>query len=163
MADLVLARYDECAPSHPAGERPQFSDSARPEDNPTRSGEFKPHYQPSVFGEHVLILHANARHRHHLRHCIAPDRIVGSFLVTNGGIGIAINLHQHEARGFRRLAKDVEAGNSCFLHAVPGILQSGRDEGVFESGLHLNINVNDIHIALMIAYAIGAEGYRRSC
>ena len=100
-----------------------------------------------------MILYANAGRSHHIGDRAAPCGVVRRFLVTQRRVGVAIDLQQHKTRWIGGLAKDVEARDAGFPHAVSRIRQRGLQEGIFASGLNLNMNVNDVHIALMIHHS----------
>jgi hypothetical protein len=106
----------------------------------------------SVSRIQVLVFGANARDRHHAGDGVAPDSIVRGFFVANGGIGVAIDFHQHELRAIGGIANHVEARNAGLPDAVAGIFERGGYEGIFRSGFNLNMNVNDMHIVSMMTY-----------
>src|SRR5688572_6261838 len=54
------------------------------------------------------ILHAAARLGHHVCHCLAPLEVMRSLLVFGRCVVVAIDFHQHKARGIILLLGEVE-------------------------------------------------------
>ena len=79
-------------------------------------------------------------------------RVVRGFFVANRGIGVAIDLDQHELRAVGGVANHVEACDPGLPDAVAGIFERGGDEGIFGSGFNLNMNLNYMHIVSMMPY-----------
>jgi len=65
-----------------------------------------------VVGEDIGELHAGAGFRHHRGDGVAPELVMGGFLVRGGRGGSAIGFDEHEARWIVLLLDNVEPGNA---------------------------------------------------
>ena len=66
-------------------------------------------------------------------------------LVCHRSVGIAIDFHQHEARGVIGLLHDVEARHARLLAAGAGVGESGEFEGFNALRLDVDVNVDNQH------------------
>jgi hypothetical protein len=65
--------------------------------------------------------------------------------VGRRGIGVAINLHQHEAGEIVRLLHEIKACDSRLEHTGAGVGERGGFEGIEVFRLNVNVNMDDEH------------------
>lgn len=70
---------------------------------------------------------------------------MGGFLVRDGGLLCAVDLHQGEVGRVGVVLKDVEAGDAGLLHAGGRIGDGGGFEGVDVGGIDVDVDVDDEH------------------
>jgi hypothetical protein len=66
-------------------------------------------------------------------------------LVGGGGIGVAINFHQHEPRRVVLLLQDVKTQDTQFEPAAAGVEPRRLFERLHAIGFDMNMNVNNEH------------------
>lgn len=102
------------------------------------------HTSPTrILGKKVAELHALARFGHHWRDRVAPDGIMLGFLMCRCGVGISINLDQHETRRVVLLLDDIEARDAWFFQARTRVGERGLIEGVNALRFDMNMNMNN--------------------
>ena len=98
-----------------------------------------------VGGEDVGELHAGAVLGHHWGHGVAPELVVGGFLVGRRSGRGAVDLDEDEAGRIVGLLQDIEPGDAGFADRQPGVFQTRSFEGFDRLGLHMNMNMNNEH------------------
>ena len=67
------------------------------------------------------------------------------FLVGRGCLGAAIGFNEHKTRRIILMLKNIEAGDSGFLHARASIGERNLLEGINVLGLQVNVDVDNEH------------------
>jgi len=105
-------------------------------------------------GKDIGELHARAGFRHHRGDGVAPELVMGGFLVRGGRGGSAIGFDEHEARWIVLLLDNVEPGDAGFAERLPGVFQARGREGLGAAGFYVNQDMNDEHRLAGWRYAI---------
>jgi len=77
---------------------------------------------------------------------IAPDRIMLRFLVRGGGLGIAINLHQHKSSRVILLLQNVETQDAQFSKLKRALTRVACLKRLDTIRFDMNMNVNHKHV-----------------
>jgi len=75
---------------------------------------------------------------------------VRGFLVRRSRTEIAIDFYKHESRGIIELLADIEPGNARFANALTAVFDTGAAKGLLVSRFHMNVDVNDKHVAILL-------------
>jgi hypothetical protein len=70
---------------------------------------------------------------------------VWGFFVACGVLRGPVDLNQQKAIGITLPLEDVEANDAGLVHAVAGVLEDCGPEGVCQTGLHLDVDMDDDH------------------
>src|SRR5208282_5495961 len=111
------------------------------------SSAASPHRSPLlVLGKNLVELYAETRLGHHRRHRLAPDRIMLRFLVRGGGLGVPINLHQHEPRRIVLLLQNVEAQDTRLQQTQARVEARRLRERLHRIRFDMNMNLDHKHV-----------------